>query len=109
MLARLLRKITEDHPSLRDRKRAGSTLTGHVCPNCTLHVYKDAIAFPPSTSDVKTDFKPARSAPAVHTVKISLEQCPQVEVEMNRAYVRYFGIAIWAALGIWFVVGLPWL
>jgi len=36
MLARLLRKITEDHPSLRDRKRAGSTLTGHVCPNCTL-------------------------------------------------------------------------
>jgi len=27
MLARLLREITEDHPSLRDRKRAGSTLT----------------------------------------------------------------------------------
>jgi hypothetical protein len=33
----------------------------------------------------------------------------QVEVEMIRAFLRYFGIAIWAGLGIWFVAGLPWL
>jgi hypothetical protein len=29
------------------------------------------------TLPLKTDFKPARSAPAVHTIKISLEQRPE--------------------------------
>ena len=61
------------------------------------------------TLPLKTDFQPARGAPAVHTVKISLEQRPEVEVEMIRASVWYFGVAIWAALSIWFVAGLPWL
>lgn len=60
-----------------------------------------------SGRNIKTDFNPARSEPAVHTVNISLEQ--QVEVEMIRASLRYFGSAIWAGLGIWFVAGLPWL
>jgi hypothetical protein len=30
-----------------------------------------------------------------------------VEVEMVRASVWYFGIALWAGLGFWFVVGAP--
>jgi len=30
-------------------------------------------------------------------------------MEMIRACLWYFGIAIWAALGIWFCAGVPWL
>jgi len=36
-------------------------------------------------------------------------RCHDVEVEMIRASLWYFGITIWAALGIWFCAGLPWL